>query len=127
MSVCCTSPTFSAVAGLEELYCGDDASNTSCLPTAGVAFASGDLVNISAANVITLATAAGVFDGIMAYPLTAAQATSHAAAGVSVAVYNQGEFRVDQVSLAGVKLTAANFQAAIARGAKINIELRIPA
>lgn len=127
MSICCDVPTITAVLGGEELIVGDHVQTSTALPTAGAVYKEGDLLVISAANVATLATAAGVFDAIAAYPLTVLQSTSHAATATGFGVYNQGEFNIKAVTLAGIALTPAQYQAAIACGTKRNIELRIPA
>jgi hypothetical protein len=86
--------------------------------------ARGDLLKLSAVNVLTLATAANDWDVIAVTTMTAAQTTAQAAAAMQIPVFNQGEFSISAVSLGGVPLTPAQYNDAQARGTVRNIELR---
>jgi hypothetical protein len=121
---CCTEPTVTFSRDDDQLVVGDHVQTNNAKVTTGVAIARGDLLIISAANVATKATAPDVWDAISVFTLDAAQATAHAAGSFETGIYTQGEFDVSMVSLAGVKLTPAQYDAARARGAKLNIELR---
>lgn len=124
---CCDLPTISMTIGGEELIAGDHIQTSTALPTAGLVYSKGDLLVISASNVATHATSGGTWDVISAVSMTAEQSTSHAASGLGFGVYNQGEYNIKAIKLAGVVLPVAQYQTAIAVGTKRNIELRIPA
>lgn len=106
-----TSDTFTP----DNLIVGDDLSSVEVLLTGAVAYARGDLLILNAAtNVVTLAAAGtiGTATHIMPFTLAAADATAHAAAGKQIAVYNEGEFAQDLVTLSGLALTAPQIVAA---------------
>ena len=94
------------------------------LPSTATAYKQGDLLVLSATNVLTLATDPAVWDVVAALDVTAAQATAHAAAGVEIPVYTQGAFNVDAVSLGGVLLANNQKAAARSRATKNKLEFR---
>lgn len=125
MSGCCDNTTVTLTVNNDQLIVGDHVQTSNAKVTTATAYARGDLLILSATNVLTLATDPAVWDVISVFTLTAAESTARLAAGFEVPVYNQGEFDVEKVSLGGVALTAGAQQlAARARGTKINIELR---
>jgi hypothetical protein len=124
---CCDLNTQTFTVGGDDLIAGDHVQTSTVKATAAVAVKRGDLLKISAANVATLATDPADWDVIAAVSLTVAQATAHAAESKGYGVYNQGEFSISQVSIGGVALTAAQYDAAMAVGTKRNIELRVAA
>lgn len=124
---CCTSAGRTVQTLVRDsLIVGDHVQTTEALLTGGVAYARGDLLTVSAANVVILATAGTIadVDYIMPFTLTAEEATGHAATGKQLQFYNQGEFAQDRVFLAGVALTAPQIVAAKAALGVKNIELR---
>lgn len=121
---CCDTPSVTFTRNSDQLVVGDHVQTNNAKVTTGTAYARGDLLIVSAGNVSTLATDPAVWDAISVFNLTADQATAHAGAGAETGTYTQGEFDVSLVSLGGVKLTPAQYDAARARGSKLNIELR---
>ena len=96
----------------------------SALPTTNVAYKQGDLLILSATNVLTLATDPAVWDVIAAVDVTAAQSVIHAAAGREIPVYTAGAFNVDQCRIGGVVLASNQKAAARAKAIKNGYELR---
>lgn len=94
------------------------------LPTTSVAYAKGDLLILSASNVLTLATDPAVWDVIAADNVTAAQSVIHAAAGREIAIYTAGAFNVDQCRIGGTVLASNQKAAARAKAIKNGYELR---
>lgn len=123
-TVCCGGLTFTGTSTHQPFIVGDHWQTSSAKVPAALVIKKGDLLKISASNVISLATLPGDWDAIASYDMTAAQTTAHNAAGDGISVINQGEISIHAVTLAGVPLTALQFDAAQARGTKINIELR---
>jgi hypothetical protein len=121
---CCDDPTITVTIKQVRLEVGNDVQTSSALPTAGMVIARGDLLKLSTANVLTLATAANDWDVIAVTTMTAAQTAAQAAAAMQIPVFNQGEFSIAGVSLGGVPLTPAQYNDAQARGTVRNIELR---
>jgi hypothetical protein len=123
---CCDIQMINAVVGKENLIAGDHIQTSHALVTTGTVYSRGDLLVISATNVTTKATTPDTWDAICVNDMTAAQSTKHATDGVGMPVYNQGEYNILAVKINGVALTPAQHQAAIARGTKNKMELRIP-
>jgi len=122
---CCDNEAVTLTVAVDELIVGDHVQTSNAKLTTATAYARGDLLILSATNVLTLAIDPAVWDVISTFTFTAAESTARVAAGFEAPVYNQGEFDVALCSLGGVKLTAgAQQDAARARGTKINIELR---
>ncbi len=107
------------------LIAGDHVQTSTVLAVAGVAIKRGELLSIDpATNIAGTSTDPTKWQVISAVELTVDQANSHAAAGIGYPVYNQGEFYIDGVYLNGAKLTAGQYDAAMATGTVRNIELR---
>jgi hypothetical protein len=124
MSGCCDDPTITVTVNTSRLEVGNDVQTSSALVTAGIVIARGNLLKLSATNVLTLATAANDWDVIAVASMTAAETTAQAAAGMQIPVFNQGEFDIAAVKLGAVALTPAQYNDAQARGTVRNIELR---
>jgi hypothetical protein len=121
---CCDTPTISVNYTESNLVVGNDIQTSSAKVTGGIVIARGDLLKLSAANVLTLATAPDDWDVIATCAVTALQTAAHAAANTNIPVYSQGEYNIAEVKLGGVVLTAGQYDAAQARGTVRNIELR---
>jgi hypothetical protein len=115
-------PQYAPVAGKttdtftpDNLIVGEDLDTVEVLLTGAVAYARGDLLILNATtNVVTLAAAGTIANvtHVMPFTLSAADATAQVATGKQVAVYSEGEFAQDLVTLAGVALTAPQIVAA---------------
>ncbi|MEQ1303200.1 hypothetical protein ABLB95_09205 [Acinetobacter radioresistens] len=92
------------------------------VPTA-TAFKYGDLLTLSADNVLSHAADESTWDVICGQDVTAAEATIKAADGIEIPVYYGGVFNVEAVSLDGTLLTTAQYDAARAKATKNKIEL----
>lgn len=106
-----TSDTFSP----DNLIVGAEIGSVEVLLTGAVAYTRGDLLILNATtNVVTLAAAGTIATAthIMPFTLAAADATAHVATGKQIAVYSEGEFAQDLVTLSGVALTAPQIVAA---------------
>ncbi|HEY4712923.1 MAG TPA: hypothetical protein VIH30_01565 [Aquirhabdus sp.] len=122
---CCDNTTTTLSVAIDELIVGDHVQTSNAKLTTATAYARGDLLILSATNVLTLAIDPAIWDVISTFTFTAAEATARVAAGFEAPVYNQGEFNVALCSLGGVKLTAgAQQDQARAHGTIRNIELR---
>ena len=115
---------FNATVAVDQLIVGDHVQTNNALATTGVALARGDLLTVSATNVAARATDPAIWDAIAVHDMTAAEVTYHAANGIEIGTYTQGEFDVALCKIGGVVLSAGQYAAARARGAKLNIELR---
>ena len=91
--------------------------------TTATAYKEGDLLVVSAANVLTHSADESTWDVICGATLTAAQATAAAANGTEIPVYNGGVFNIEAVSIAGTALATSKYDAARAKASKNNIEL----
>ena len=116
--------TVTATIANQQLVVGDGIRTENVLPTTATAYKRGDLVAVSAANVATHAADAGAWQAICAVDVSAAQATTHAAAGIEIPVYVQGAFDVDVVTLSGTALDAGQKTTARAKALTNKIELR---
>ena len=87
------------------------------------AYKEGDLLAVSAANVLTHATDESTWDVICGATLTAEQATAAAANDTEIPVYNGGVFNIEAVSIAGTALATRKYDAARAKASTNNIEL----
>lgn len=117
-----TTDTFSP----DGLIAGACIETTEALITGGVAYARGDLLVVSASNVVSLATAGTLANAryIMPFNLSIAESTAHAATGKQLGFYNDGEFDQDFVKLAGVALTAPQIVAAKPVLTAVGVQLR---
>ena len=86
-------------------------------------YAYGDLLVLSASNVLTHAADESNWDVICGQDVSAAEATIKAAEGIEIPMYFGGVFNVEAVSLNGTVLTTAKYDAARAKATKNKIEL----
>lgn len=91
--------------------------------TTATAYKEGDLLVVSATNVLTHAADESTWDVICGATLTAAQATDAAAKGTEIPYYFGGVFSIEAVSISGVALAANKYDAARAKASKNKIEL----
>lgn len=91
--------------------------------TTGTTYKYGDLLTLSATNVLTHATDESTWDVICGQDVTAAEATIKATDGIEIPVYYGGVFNIEAVSLNGAVLDAAKYDAARAKATKNKIEL----
>jgi hypothetical protein len=91
--------------------------------TTATAYKEGDLLVVSAANVLTHSADESTWDVICGATLTAAQATEAAAKGTEIPYFIGGVFSIEAVSISGVALTADKYDAARAKASKNKIEL----
>ena len=91
--------------------------------TTATAYKYGDLLTLSAANVLAHATDEKTWDVICGQDVSAAEATIKAADGIEIPVYYGGVFNVEAVSLGGTLLTTVQYAAARAKATKNKIEL----
>lgn len=91
--------------------------------TTATAYKYGDLLTLSAANVLAHATDESTWDVICGQDVTAAEATIKAANGIEIPMYFGGVFNIEAVSLNGTLLTTAKYDAARAKATKNKIEL----
>lgn len=113
-----------------DLVIGVDAKTSNVLPTTATAYKRGDVVIVSGTtNVATHPATATGYQAIIAQDVSAAQATSHAAAGIEIPVYVGGEFNAFECSVSGTKLNkAARLLArAYATNAGLSLTLKLPA
>ena len=96
----------------------------SALPTTATAYKRGDLLILSASNVLTLATDPAIWNVIAAEDVTATQATAHATAVREIPIYTAGAFNVALCSLGGVVLAGNQYAAARAKAVTNGYELR---
>ena len=113
-----------------DLVIGVDAKTSNVLPTTAVAYKRGDVVVVDGAtNVATHPVTATGYHAIVAQDVSAAQATSHAAAGIEIPVYVGGEFNAFECSVKGTKLNKAGrlLARAYATNAGLSLTLKLPA
>lgn len=91
--------------------------------TAGKNYVMGDLLTLSATNVVDHAVDEKTWNVVCGADITAAQATQMASDGVEIPVYFGGVFSVEAVRLAGAYLDVATYDAARAKATLNNIEL----
>lgn len=91
--------------------------------TTATAYAYGDLLVLSASNVLTHAADESNWDVICGQDVSAAEATIKAAEGIEIPMYFGGVFNIEAVSLNGTVLTTAKYDAARAKATKNQIEL----
>lgn len=110
------------------LIMGDGIQTENVLPTTATSYKRGDLLKIDpATNVATHSADGSDWHVICAEDVTAAQATAHAATGMEIPVYTQGEFNAFECGISGTKLNKVQRLAARARAnIATSIELRMP-
>lgn len=121
---CCNEVTVTYSRNDDSLIVGDHVQTSNAKVTTNIAIKRGDLLIVSASNVITLATVPATWNAIAVLDMTTAQTTAHAAAGIEVPIYVKGEFDVSKCSIGGTVLTTLQYDAARARAEINGIQLR---
>ncbi len=91
--------------------------------TTATAYQEGDLLVLSADNVLTHAADASTWDVICGADVSATEATVKAADGIEVPIFYGGVFSIEAVKLNGVLLATNTYDAARAKATKNKIEL----
>lgn len=91
--------------------------------TTATAYKKGDLLVLSETNVLTHATDEKTWDVICGQDVAVAEATIKASSGIEIPIYFGGSFNIEAISLAGVALTTAKYDAVRAKATKNKIEL----
>lgn len=111
-----------------QLVVGDGVRTENAKVKTATAFKRGDLLNVGANNVAdhpTITTdVVGDWNAIAVSDFTAEQATYHAANGLEMPIYVQGAFDIALVTVNGVALTTAQYDAVRAQALENKIELR---
>jgi len=87
------------------------------------AYQEGDLLVLSAENVLTHAVDASTWDVICGADISAAEATIKAANNIEAPIFFGGVFSIEAVKLNGVLLETSKYDAARAKATKNKIEL----
>ncbi|ALD03203.1 hypothetical protein AMQ28_13165 [Acinetobacter sp. TTH0-4] len=111
-----------------QLVVGDGVRTENAKVKTATAYKRGDLLNVGANNVAdhpTITTdVVGDWNAIAVSDFTAEQATYHAANGLEMPIYVQGAFDIALVTVNGVALTTAQYDAVRAQALENKIELR---
>lgn len=111
-----------------QLVVGDGIRTENAKVKTATVYKRGDLLNVSANNVAdhpTITTdVVGDWNAIAVSDFTAEQATYHAANGLEMPIYVQGAFDIALVTVNGVALTTAQYDAVRAQALENKIELR---
>lgn len=111
-----------------QLVVGDGVRTENAKVKTATVYKRGDLLNVSANNVAdhpTITTdVVGDWNAIAVSDFTAEQATYHAANGLEMPIYVQGAFDIALVTVNGVALTTAQYDAVRAQALENKIELR---
>lgn len=111
-----------------QLVVGDGVRTENVKVKTATAYKRGDLLNVGANNVAdhpTITTdVVGDWNAIAVSDFTAEQATYHAANGLEMPIYVQGAFDIALVTVNGVVLTTAQYDAVRAQALENKIELR---
>lgn len=111
-----------------QLVVGDGVRTENAKVKTATAYKRGDLLNVGANNVAdhpTITTdVVGDWNAIAVSDFTAEQATYHAANGLEMPIYVQGAFDISLVTVNGVALTTAQYDAVRAQALENKIELR---
>ena len=111
-----------------QLVVGDGVRTENAKVKTATAFKRGDLLNVGANNVAdhpTITTdVVGDWNAIAVSDFTAEQATYHAANGLEMPIYAQGAFDIALVTVNGIALTTAQYDAVRAQALENKIELR---
>lgn len=111
-----------------QLVVGDGIRTENAKVKTATAYKRGDLLNVGANNVAdhpTITTdVVGDWNAIAVSDFTAEQATYHAANGLEMPIYVQGAFDIALVTVNGVVLTTAQYDAVRAQALENKIELR---
>ena len=111
-----------------QLVVGDGVRTENAKVKTATVYKRGDLLNVSANNVAdhpTITTdVVGDWNAIAVSDFTAEQATYHAANGLEMPIYVQGAFDIALVTVNGIALTTAQYDAVRAQALINKIELR---
>ena len=111
-----------------QLVVGDGVRTENAKVKTATAYKRGDLLNVGVNNVAdhpTITTdVVGDWNAIAVSDFTAEQATYHAANGLEMPIYVQGAFDIALVTVNGVALTTAQYDAVRAQALENKIELR---
>lgn len=111
-----------------QLVVGDGVRTENAKVKTATVYKRGDLLNVSANNVAdhpTITTdVVGDWNAIAVSDFTAEQATYHAANGLEMPIYVQGAFDIALVTVNGIALTTAQYDAVRAQALENKIELR---
>lgn len=111
-----------------QLVVGDGVRTENAKVKTATAYKRGDLLNVSANNVADhpaiTTDVVGDWNAIAVSDFTAEQATYHAANGLEMPIYVQGAFDIALVTVNGVALTTAQYDAVRAQALENKIELR---
>ena len=111
-----------------QLVVGDGVRTENAKVKTATAYKRGDLLNVGANNVAdhpTITTdVVGDWNAIAVSDFTAEQATYHAANGLEMPIYAQGAFDIALVTVNGIALTTAQYDAVRAQALENKIELR---
>lgn len=111
-----------------QLVVGDGVRTENAKVKTATAYKRGDLLNVGANNVAdhpTITTdVVGDWNAIAVSDFTAEQATYHAANGLEMPIYVQGAFDIALVTVNGIALTTAQYDAVRAQALENKIELR---
>ena len=112
----------------KQLVVGDGTRTENAKVKTATAYKRGDLLNIGANNVadhpIVTTGVVGDWNAIALADFTAEQATYHAANNLEMPIYVQGAFDIAVVTVNGVALTTAQYDAVRAQALVNKIELR---
>lgn len=92
------------------------------LVTTATAYNIGDLLVLSASNVLTHATDESTWDVVCGMTLTAAEATTAATNGTKIPFYLGGSFNIEAISMEGTALTTGQYEAVQAKATLNRIE-----
>lgn len=90
--------------------------------TTATAYKAGDLLTLSATNVVAHATDEKTWNVVCGQDVTTAQATQMVLDGIEIPIYFGGVFSIEAVRLGGVYLDPAKYDAARAKATLNNIE-----
>lgn len=111
-----------------QLVVGDGTRTENAKVKTATAYKRGDLLNVGANNVadhpVVTTGVVGDWNAIALADFTAEQSTYHAANNLEMPIYVQGAFDIAVVTVNGVALTTAQYDAVRAQALENRIELR---
>lgn len=111
-----------------QLVVGDGTCTENAKVKTATAYKRGDLLNVGANNVadhpVVTTGVVGDWNAIALADFTAEQSTYHAANNLEMPIYVQGAFDIAVVTVNGVALTTAQYDAVRAQALENRIELR---
>ncbi|AMW78887.1 hypothetical protein AMD27_08355 [Acinetobacter sp. TGL-Y2] len=112
----------------KQLVVGDGVRTENAKAKTATAYKRGDLLNIDADNVaehpVVTTGVVGDWNAIALADFTAEQSTYHAVNDLEVPIYVQGAFDIAVVTVNGIALTTAQYDAVRAQALENKIELR---